>query len=98
MLKGLRSLTQLNGSVVAYGVSFKKNDQHIIDAIIDSTISNLYVSIFGDPTLESNKDMINMLSTMVEHRNHLIDTKKRKNKLEVHFYNATNAKIWDKHS
>ncbi|HAT8987001.1 TPA: DUF4917 family protein, partial [Legionella pneumophila subsp. pneumophila] len=87
LLKGLRSLTQLNGSVVAYGVSFKKNDQHIIDAIIDSTISHLYVSIFGDPTLEPNKDMINMLSTMVEHRNHLIDTKKRKNNLEVHFYN-----------
>lgn len=39
-----------------------------------------------------------MLSTMVEHRNHLIDTKKRKNNLEVHFYNATSAKIWDKHS
>ena len=98
LLKGLRSLAQLTGSVLAYGVSFKKNDQHIIDAIIDSTISNLYVSVFGDPELQSNNEMVNMLSTMVERRNYLIDTKKRKKKLEIHFYNATSAKIWDKQS
>lgn len=96
LLKGLRSFAQLSGSVVAYGVSFKKNDQHIIDAVIDSAISTLYVSVFGDPGLESNNEMIGMLSTMVERRNYLIDTKKRRKKLEVRFYNADSTKIWDK--
>lgn len=94
LLKGLRSLSQVSGAVVTYGVSFKTNDQHIIDVIVDSTISHLYVSMFGDPKSESNIEMIQNLSAMVDRRNHLVTNKKRKNSLEIHFYDAVSAKIW----
>jgi hypothetical protein len=94
LLKGLRSLAQVNGALVVYGVSFKKNDQHIIDAIVNSPISHLYISIFGDPNSNSNMEMLNNLSIMVEKRNHLISSKKRKNSLQIHYYDAASAKIW----
>ncbi|MHB1946947.1 MAG: DUF4917 family protein [Gammaproteobacteria bacterium] len=94
LLKGLRSLAQVNGALVSYGLSFKHNDQHIIDAITDSTISHLYISIFGDPQSKSNIEMINNLSGMADRRKLLIDNKKRKIPLAIHYYDATSAKIW----
>lgn len=94
LLKGLRSLTQANGVVITYGVSFKKNDQHIIDAIVNGNISQLYVSVFGDQHSRANIEMISNLSVMSARREYLITTRKKKKPLEVYYYDASSAKVW----
>lgn len=94
LLKGLRSLANSRGILVAYGLSFKENDQHIIDAIIESTVTHLYVSLFGDPNSESNKKVRENLNKMVEQRNMLVNKKKKRNNLTISFYDAESARIW----
>ncbi len=54
----LRSLANIGGGLLAYGLSFSKNDKHIIDAIVRSSISRLTVSLFGDSASQANQATI----------------------------------------
>lgn len=42
------TLENIYGNLFTYGFSFSQNDQHIIDAIINSRLSRLYVGLYGD--------------------------------------------------
>lgn len=93
--KVMRSFKETNGDLFVYGVGFKDNDSHIKNRIINSSIQNLYVGIYGDPNSLENQQLIGELNRIKERRQRLIERKKRKNALAVHFYDAKTAKIWD---
>lgn len=52
-----RSLQSAGGTAFCFGMSFKDNDRHILDAIAQSTISKLYVSVLGNIEDEGNQEL-----------------------------------------
>lgn len=70
-----------------HGHSLAENDDHILRRIGAGRFPKLYVSLFGDPASEGNRQIIaraNALSAM----------RKPLSPLSVEFYDAASAKIW----
>lgn len=88
--KGLRSLASCGSPLFVFGMSFKDNDQHIMDAIASSSISEVYISIYGDSNSIDNKKLSINIEKMVEKRKRL----KNKNDLIINYYYSASAKIW----
>lgn len=85
--KGYKSLAAITGSLFIYGLSFKENDEHIIDTIIaNRKLKALFVSIYGSPNNPNNKLIIEKCSQIKEI--------KRKKEFEIYFFDAESAKIW----
>jgi len=85
--KAERSLNNIAGSLFAYGLSLASNDEHILKAVLNSKVSTLYVSLFGDPTSVSNQRII---STAED----LIDQRPKRKPLKIEFYDAQSAAVW----
>ena len=69
-----------------YGVSFSANDDHILNKIPKGKVAHLFVSIYGDPTIKSNSEII-------------VSAEKLKGKreygtLEISYYDAESALVW----
>lgn len=92
--KGLRTLERANGSLFVFGVSFKDNDKHIMDIIVQSSITTLYVSIYGDIDSTDNKELFANIQKIIDQRNHLVETMKKRNRLSAIYYDAISAKVW----
>lgn len=86
--RSMRSFSQIGGNLFIYGHSLASNDNHIIDLIASGKVENLFISIHGDPESESNKRMIDKTSSLKSLR-------KNKHPLEINFYDAETAKIWE---
>lgn len=80
-------LQQQDGVLFVHGVSLSENDQHILDAISDSNITDIFVGLFGDESIYRD----------VKHRAGGIALE-RKNRggreLHVHFYQSESAQVW----
>ncbi|MBB1032610.1 DUF4917 family protein [Dietzia sp. SLG310A2-38A2] len=88
--KGLRSLAQIGGGILAYGLSFGSNDAHISQAIVNSKVSRIAVSIYGDPSSGSNQDSIIAVNRLTADR-HSFNSKRP---LAVRFYDAESVPLW----
>lgn len=69
-----------------YGVSFSENDEHIIKKIYNGKINHLFVSIYGDPELDNNKQIIEAVEKLKR--------KRRKQDLIITYYDAGSALVW----
>lgn len=69
-----------------YGVSFGRNDEHIIKKISQGKVGHLFVSLYGDPGSISNKKIIASAEKLKR--------KRRASDLEVTYYEAESAKVW----
>lgn len=69
-----------------YGVSFSENDEHILTKIAKGKVAHLYVSIYGDPSIDSNKKIIASAEKLKR--------KRKYNDLEISYYDAATAKVW----
>lgn len=74
-------------SLFIFGHSLDDNDDHIIGKIAKGSISNLFVSIFGNPESEGNRRIINKALGLKNLRD-------VRYPLEVSFYNAQSAQVW----
>jgi len=69
-----------------YGVSFSENDAHILNKISKGKVAQLFVSLYGDQSLEANKQIIASAENL---------KRKRANEdLEISYYDAESAKVW----
>ena len=87
LAKAYRSFLQIGGVLFVYGHGMGANDEHILRAIEHNKVSRLYVSLHGDPTSATNKQIIRRASAMPGHR-------RGKHRLEVRFFDAETAPIW----
>lgn len=88
--KGLRSLAQIGGGALAYGLSFGANDAHICRALVNSKVSRIAVSLYGDPSTPSNRETILAANRLASDRKSV-----NKNRpLEVSFYDAESVPLW----
>lgn len=91
LTRGFRSFSNIGGNMIMYGVSCSKQDEHILKAIekgSDNGITDLYVSIFGDPDSDANKRIIRRAKQME------IARPKYRKALTVSFFDASTAKVW----
>lgn len=94
--RGLASITKIKGSLFMHGLSFDKNDDHIINAVVKGEIENIYVSIFGNPGDKNNLKIISRANEISVRRNLRNSAKKKAKSLSVKFYDASSANVWGK--
>ncbi|GAA2845639.1 uncharacterized protein DUF4917 [Aminobacter aminovorans] len=70
-----------------HGHSLAENDDHILRRLGTGRFPKLYVSLFGDPSSDSNKHIIARAQALAEMR-------KPSYPLNVDFYDAASAKVW----
>jgi hypothetical protein len=88
--RGYRSLPSISGSLFVYGLSFSENDSHIIKPIANGTVKKLFVSLYGDPTSSTNQELITRTNALSKMR----EDSKRRNSLDIFFYDAESAQVW----
>lgn len=89
-----RSLQGSSGSVFCFGLSFKSNDNHILEAIANSTISKLYVSVLGHIDDACNQELKASMERLKSLRQYQIDNTKKRTNITVEYFDAASANIW----
>ncbi|OGP03720.1 MAG: DUF4917 domain-containing protein [Curvibacter sp. GWA2_64_110] len=92
--RGLASMPKISGSLFVYGLSFADNDDHVLRMIEVGKISNLYVSIFGEPSDAHNAAIVRRTQKLVDARRARNVGRRRPQDLDVRFFDATSAKVW----
>lgn len=84
-----RSISNISGSLFIYGHSLADNDDHILKLISKKgcKVRNLFVSLYGSATSESNIAIIRKAEQIKSARN-------QNNPLELYFYDAESAHVW----
>jgi len=82
--RGLRSFSKLGGTLFVHGFAFKENDAHITRLIEKGKITQLFVSIYGNPDTVENAAMMGKLSA--------INISRRA--IEIVCYDAVSAHVW----
>jgi Domain of unknown function (DUF4917) len=92
--RGLKSLKACKGSLFIHGHSLDSNDEHVLRRIEDSKIEAVFVSLHGSPDSEGNQKIIQRAQVMADRR---AENKapKRRTQLQVAFYDADSAAVWD---
>jgi hypothetical protein len=85
-----RSLAACKGGLLVYGLSFGKNDAHIVKAIERSGIERIAVSIHGDPRSAANQAIIKAVQDLRTRRL----ARSRSRPLEVVFFGAGSVRLW----
>lgn len=76
--KSLQTIGSKDSSLILFGTILKSNDEHILNAILDNNIKDIYIGINPDK-IEENKNIYNLFE------------EKNKN---VHFYNYKTVLLW----
>jgi hypothetical protein len=92
--KALRSfegcVNTAGASLVIFGHSLAQNDAHVLRLVARGKVSNLYVSLFGDPDSPPNHQIIQSAEQLVAQR----AEKRRRDPLTVTFFDASTAHVW----
>lgn len=93
--KGSRSLAEITGSLYIYGHSLAENDWHYLSLISKNKINQLFISLFNDGSAKYKKDN----KKIKQQAQKLVDMRADKNPkkpLEVFYYDAQTAEVWNK--
>jgi hypothetical protein len=92
LARGLRSIAALPYGMLAYGLSFAENDEHLTRALVESNVKRLAVSVFGDPKSPRNQATIAAVAALPARRDGYRGT--RGNALQVEFFDASDVRLW----
>lgn len=76
-------LQKLEGVLFIHGHSMDDTDSHIFEKIKSSNINKVYISIYGDPNAQSNKDAMHNANKYIANHN-----------ISVDFYDASSVVVW----
>lgn len=88
--KAHRSLAAIGGGLLAYGLSFSPNDEHIITAIARSKVQRIAVSIYGDVDSDDNTRMMRAVAKLQHRRDEYNSTQ-----LSIVYFNAQSVHLWN---
>lgn len=88
--RALRSLAAVSGGMMAYGMSFSPNDEHLMRAIVQSKTQRLAVSLYGDPNDKANQATFLAVDRLQSRRYSL----NPRSPLEVRFFDAATIQLW----
>ena len=80
-----RSLYNMPGTLFTYGFAFGDPDAHILKAIRKSSVTALWVGLYGDPESDSNEEVALRARSVA-------DASRRR--MSVNFYSAETAQVW----
>jgi hypothetical protein len=86
--RAYRSFSEISGSLFIYGHSLAANDEHLLKLIDKGKLNKVFVGIYGDPELDSNRKII-------ERARLFRDRRPFESSVEVHFFDASSAHVWD---
>ena len=89
-----RSLQSKGGSAFCFGMSFKPNDSHIMEAIAYSPMSKLYVSVLGNITDAANQDLAASMERIKALREQQIRNTRKRTTIEIEYFDAASANVW----
>lgn len=92
-----RSLQSSGGAAFCFGMSFKDNDRHILDAIAHSKIAKLYVSVLGSIDDVENQELKAAMELLKATRERQIENSRKRTNIEITYFDATSANIWGNH-
>jgi len=90
-LRSFESCQTATAAIVIFGHSLAENDRHVLRCIAKGNSPYLLVSLYGDPSSEANKKIINAAEALVQERGPAAGRRKA---LEVRFYDAASVKLW----
>lgn len=95
--RGLKSLTRCGGSLFIHGHSLAENDEHVIQRIENSKVKSVFIGVHGNPRSAENRALCHRAELMIERRTAHEEPKRERYRipLEVGFYDASTAAIWD---
>lgn len=82
-----RSFLAISGVLFVFGMSFGESDSHVMRWIGRNGVSELWVSVFGNPATSDNQRMMRQVEALPKLRS-------GRKKLTVQFYDATSARVW----
>lgn len=88
-----KSLKKIGGDIVIFGTLLKKNDEHILNAILNSDVKNIYLGV-------SNSSDIKHIEGAVEAFNQHYEKLKKEKKFRkdrtktLHLYDYRTANVW----
>lgn len=94
------SLCSSSGTLTTYGVNFNDNDSHIVDAILSSSLANVYIGIRDVD--EWGKELaytrsIKRISNLFQHRYMLPkDDRPARAMKKVHYYKQSGLSVWNR--
>lgn len=86
-VKENRRQSEHEKSLFIFGHSLDDNDNHIIQKIERGSLSNLFVSVYGDPNCKQNQRIIQEAISLMNLRD-------ERSPLSVDFYDAESAEVW----
>lgn len=89
LARALRSLAAINGGLLSYGLSFSRNDEHIVTAIARSRVQRIAISIYGDISSEANSNIVRAIESLKTRR-----AEYSRVPLETAFFDATSIRLW----
>lgn len=84
-----KSFCRIGGDLVVLGTGLKKNDEHILNAIINSKVRNIFIGVSDAKSAEHIKNAIDQY-------NH--EAKKSEHKKELFFYDYRTVDVWGKNA
>ncbi len=92
----LGKLSRIEQSLVVFGLSFGKSDQHILNAIADNlNLADLYIGVFGDLNSPSNKSLLQSAEYLHDRRRQRVVQAKKGKDITISYYDSESAPVWD---
>lgn len=85
--RSYRSFLAIGGSLFVHGFSMGESDSHLVKAIAKGKVSELYVSLHGDPNSKANLRIIDKVTRMPNAR-------ASRYPLSYSFYDSASANVW----
>lgn len=82
------SFSSISNTLFTYGFSFNPNDNHILEAIKKSSITQLYVGIYG--SIDDNKDIVERCNSLQFYTN----LYRPLNPININYYDTSQMTIW----
>ncbi len=86
--RAYRSFANISGSLFIYGHSLATNDEHLLKLINKGKVKKVFVGIYGDPSAEWNK-------AIIERARKFQTCRRKGSPLDIYFFDAITAHVWD---
>jgi Domain of unknown function (DUF4917) len=86
-----RSFGNIGGDLFIHGHSLSANDEHILEAIVRSKVSRIFVSLHGNPESQRNRGLRRRAQQLVDKRS---NRSRGKKSLALAFYDSGSARVW----
>jgi len=92
----INKFSHFRSPLVIYGHSLGESDNHLIEALTHNPqLVTIYIGLHGNSRSATNEAIANIVDNMIAERRRLIALHGRMGELEIIYYSAESASVWD---